>query len=358
MTRRPATRRATASLNVQNPRVVRWLFEKFHGTWLGPTRTPQTRELRSESAELKSGRAEFQDGERFFRHFHGRLQHDDLRGKDVLDVGCGFGGRALYYAEVCGAASVHGVEVTNEVVERCRRLASELGSSNASFSIGHAESLPFGEGTFDAVVSFDVLEHCDDPRAAVAEIARVLRPSGRAWNVFPTYKGARSSHLSYITDVPLLHRIFHPDTLIAVANELLEREPSEIRPGLQPHPSWTSLGHYTLPRLNGMTLAEARTIFARTPSLSCEPFIVTPVVDPQLSWRQMKAAMGSSRLAAGIVFAAAHTLAGWQRLLPLPEFLVQNIAVCATKLQLSGVDDDEILSAAVGSQAGSLSDLR
>ncbi len=331
MTDRVVTRRATASLNVQNPRVVRWLFDKSRGTWLGPTRTPQTTELRSDGAGLKSGRAEFQDGERFFRHFHGGLQHADLRGNDVLDVGCGFGGRALYYAEVCGAASVHGVEVTNEVVERCRRLASELGSSKTTFSVGRAEDLPFREGTFDAVVSFDVLEHCDDPRAAVGEIARVLRPNGRTWNVFPTYKGARSSHLAYISDVPLLHRIFHPDTLIDIANELLEGEPSEIRPGLQPRPSWTSLGHYTLPRLNGMTLAEARTIFTGTSGLSCERFIVTPVVDPQLSWQQMKTAVGSSRLAAAIVFAAAHTLAGWQRFLPLPEFLVQNIAVCATK---------------------------
>jgi 2-polyprenyl-3-methyl-5-hydroxy-6-metoxy-1,4-benzoquinol methylase len=331
VTRRVVTRRATASLNVQNRRIIRWLFENSRGTWLGPTRTPQTTELRSEGAGLKSGRAEFQDGERFFRHFHGRLKHDHLRGRDVLDVGCGFGGRALYYAEVCGAASVHGVEVTNEVVERCQRLASEFGSSKVSFSVGRAEDLPFRERTFDAVVSFDVLEHCDDPRAAVGEIARVLRPNGRTWNVFPTYKGARSSHLAYITDIPLLHRIFHPDTLIDIVNELLEREPSDIRPSLQPRPSWTSLGHYTLPRLNGMTLAEARTIFMGTPGLSRQRFIVTPVVDPQLSWQQMKAAVGSSRLAAAIVFAAAHTLAVWQRFLPLPESLVQNIAVYARK---------------------------
>jgi hypothetical protein len=80
-----------------------------------------------------------------------------------------------------------------------------------------------------------------------------------------------------------------------------------------------------------MTLAEARTIFTSTPGLACDRIIVTPVVDPQLSWHQMKVAVGSSRLAAAGAFAAAHTLAAWQRLLPLPEVLVQNIAVCATK---------------------------
>jgi hypothetical protein len=45
----------------------------------------------------------------------------------------------------------------------------------------------------------------------------------------------------------------------------------------------------------------------------------------------MKAALGSSRLAAAIAFVAAHTLAGWQRFLPLPELLVQNIAICARR---------------------------
>lgn len=247
-----------------------------------------------------------------------------------MDVGCGFGGRSVYYAEVCGAASVQGVEVTDEVVDRCRRLAEEL-NSQASFTVGRAEALPFPDSSFDAVVSFDVLEHCDDPRLAVSEIARVLRPGGQTWNVFPTYKGARSSHLAYMTDIPLLHRVFHPDTLINVANELLEKDPSENKPGLQPSPSWTSLGHYTLPRLNGMTLKEARAIFTETPGLSCERFVVTPLVDPQLTWQQMKEAVGSSRIAAGVVFTASHSLSAWQRLLPLPEFLVQNIAVCTTK---------------------------
>ena len=172
--------------------MVRWLFERSRGTWFGPSRTPQTTELRASGTELRSGRTEFDDGPRFFRHFHGALHPHDLRDLKILDVGCGFGGRAIYYAEVCGAATVTGVEVTEAVVERCRALAEELHSSRTTFAVGRAEDLPFEDATFDAVISFDVLEHCDDPRVAVQQIARVLKPGGRAWNVFPTYKGARS----------------------------------------------------------------------------------------------------------------------------------------------------------------------
>src|SRR6266404_4465310 len=48
-----------------------------------------------------------------------------------------------------------------------------------------AESLSFPEGAFDLVVSCDVLEHLNDPTAAMEEIARVLRPGGRAILTFP-----------------------------------------------------------------------------------------------------------------------------------------------------------------------------
>jgi len=206
---------------------------------------------------------------------------------------------------------------------------SERSVRSAAFTVGTGEDLPFPDSTFDTVVSFDVLEHCDDPRKMVNETVRVLKPGGQTWNVFPTYKGARSSHLTYINSLPMLHRVFHPDTLIQVANEMLALEPNGNRPSLQPSPSWSSLGHYTLPWLNGLTLKEARRIFTGS-GLDCE-FIVTSLIDSQLSWQEMKDAVGSSRVAAGVAFTVAHTLSGWQRVLPLPEFLVQNIAVSATK---------------------------
>jgi SAM-dependent methyltransferase len=287
-------------------------------------------ELRRGGEGLRAGHAEFRDGARFFRHFDGSLRPEDLRGKKILDVGCGFGGRTVYYAQNCGALSVHGVETTSAKVELCRRFAAERGAATTSFSVAYVEDLAFPDASFDTVLSFDVLEHCEDPRKAVKEITRVLRQGGKAWNVFPTYKGARSSHLGYLTQLPV-HRIFHPDMLIAVVNEFIATEGGRLRIGSQPSPSWSSLGHYTLPRLNGMTLKEAREIFRTTPALKCQRLIVTPLIDPQLSRREMEAALGSSKVRGLLAFAFAHTLRGWERLFPLPELLIQNIAVCAEK---------------------------
>ena len=43
---------------------------------------------------------------------------------------------------------------------------------------GAADALPFTDGSFDTVVAFQVLEHCEEPAAVVAEAHRVLRPGG------------------------------------------------------------------------------------------------------------------------------------------------------------------------------------
>lgn len=48
-----------------------------------------------------------------------------------------------------------------------------------------AEALSLGDATVDLVVSCDVLEHVNEPQLAIAEIARVLRPGGRALLTFP-----------------------------------------------------------------------------------------------------------------------------------------------------------------------------
>lgn len=56
------------------------------------------------------------------------------------------------------------------------------------------EALPFPNGSFDVVGAFDVVEHCADEAAALAEITRVLRPGGRLLLSVPAYEWAWSEH--------------------------------------------------------------------------------------------------------------------------------------------------------------------
>lgn len=250
-------RRRTGSLCVRQPGLLRQAIASTQGTVLGPLVTPQAFELSTPGEDLASGHREYEDGPSFFAHFHGRLTLDDLRGRDVLDLGCGYGGRTVYYAREGRVREIHGIDISEEVMRRCALLARELRAPRARFEMGRAEALPYGDGSFDLVLSYDVLEHVEDPATSLLEIARVLRPGGAAWLVFPSYLGALSSHLDYLTRIPALHRVFDPLTIIEVVNEFLDSEPERLGVGLQPPPRMTPVGREALPSLNGMCAREA-----------------------------------------------------------------------------------------------------
>ena len=94
-------------------------------------------------------------------------------GADVLDAGCGVGYGTAYLSEV--AASVIGVDVSAEAIAYATR---RYAGSRTSFRRMDVTALEFADASFDAVCSFETLEHVRDAGAAVREAARVLRPGG------------------------------------------------------------------------------------------------------------------------------------------------------------------------------------
>lgn len=95
------------------------------------------------------------------------------RGHRVLEVGCGTGCDLLQFARH-GARAV-GVDITPEHL----RLARERVGRLAEVREADATSLPFSDGSFDYVYSHGVIHHIENPRKAVEEILRVLKPGGR-----------------------------------------------------------------------------------------------------------------------------------------------------------------------------------
>jgi ubiquinone/menaquinone biosynthesis C-methylase UbiE len=92
--------------------------------------------------------------------------------RHVLDVGCG-DGQVSRVARSVGAEVVIGVDPTwNQI-----RVAVERGGGPA-YAQSDAVSLPFPDGCFDTVVACLVFEHVRGADAAIAEVARVLRPGG------------------------------------------------------------------------------------------------------------------------------------------------------------------------------------
>ena len=101
------------------------------------------------------------------------LAAEELAGADrVLDVGCG-DGQVSRLATRLGASLVVGVDPTRNQID----VAAKRGE--AHFARAGADSLPFADETFDAVVACLVFEHIREVDAAISEVARVLRSGGR-----------------------------------------------------------------------------------------------------------------------------------------------------------------------------------
>ena len=96
----------------------------------------------------------------------------------MLDVGCGIGLDACELRRLVGAAGrVVGIDYREEMTAEARR-RSEAASFRPEFLVGEAHRLNFHDHTFDACRADRVLQHLDDPRAALAEMVRVARPGG------------------------------------------------------------------------------------------------------------------------------------------------------------------------------------
>ena len=94
-------------------------------------------------------------------------------GMDLLDVGCGPGSITADLARLVAPGRVVGVEPALRVVERARAAYPEV-----HFVVGDGYALDLADDSFDVVHAHQVLQHLEDPVAALREMARVTRPGG------------------------------------------------------------------------------------------------------------------------------------------------------------------------------------
>jgi ubiquinone/menaquinone biosynthesis C-methylase UbiE len=107
------------------------------------------------------------------------LEGHDIKGKTVLDIGCGAGGVDLELVRTHGAAYVTGIDVEDGVLARARQHVTAAGLQERIGLIKVAPGpLPFPPETFDVVFSKDSIVHIPDKHALMAEVARVLKPGG------------------------------------------------------------------------------------------------------------------------------------------------------------------------------------
>jgi demethylmenaquinone methyltransferase / 2-methoxy-6-polyprenyl-1,4-benzoquinol methylase len=113
---------------------------------------------------------------RWRRFLASRVPGDALR---VLDVACGTAAVSIELARQVPARSVTGIDQSTDMLAAGRaRVASAGLADRIELLEGRAESLPFGDTEFDALTFTYLLRYVEDPRATMAELARVVRPGG------------------------------------------------------------------------------------------------------------------------------------------------------------------------------------
>jgi SAM-dependent methyltransferase len=103
-------------------------------------------------------------------------------GATVADLGFGGGaGLSLLLDRVGPSGTVHGVEISDEMLARARgRHADAVAAGRLVLHAGALQQLPLQDGTVDGLVTTNTVYFVDDVAEVFAELARVLAPSGRA----------------------------------------------------------------------------------------------------------------------------------------------------------------------------------
>lgn len=112
------------------------------------------------------------------RYLFARRQIPDIEQKDVLDLACGFGYGSNMLASK--AKSVTGGDISaipiNLAQLKYTSGIARKARDNLTFAVMDAQNLSFPANSYDAVVSFETLEHVPEPEKMVSEASRVLKP--------------------------------------------------------------------------------------------------------------------------------------------------------------------------------------
>ena len=153
------------------------------------------------------------------------FQGIDLRGKDILDFGCGDGALSLFLATQSSPASVTGIDLNADAIERAneaKRLTTLQLPDRVNFIQGSVDGLPVTDGSVDVLVAFDCLEHVMSPLPIFRDWFRVLRPGGKCLLEWFPFKGPWGPHMEVLIPVPWAHVLFGQAAMFRAAERLYD----------------------------------------------------------------------------------------------------------------------------------------
>jgi len=144
-----------------------------------------------------------------------------IPGGRALEIGCGRGVGIEVIMELFGAGSVDAFDLDPRMVRQAKNRARRFGGK-ARVWVGDAERISAENGEYDAVFDFGILHHVPDWRAAIREVARVLKPGGRFYveDVLAAWTANRLARRFF--DHPAHGRFDAPALLAALVESGLE----------------------------------------------------------------------------------------------------------------------------------------
>ena len=146
-----------------------------------------------------------------YEHVRGSV---DLKGLRVLEVSCGHGGGASFFARTYAPAEYVGLDLNAEAIRHCQARHQVAG---LAFEVGDAQKLPFADGSFDVVMNVEA-SHCyPDFPGFVDEVARVLKPGGRFCHADLRYRSGVDEWVAALVKHPRLRldemRLINPEVI-------------------------------------------------------------------------------------------------------------------------------------------------
>ena len=143
------------------------------------TQTGGPSDIVQRHAEIESGRLPEMLGVSIVERIHierYRFAATVLRDGAVLDIASGIGYGTNMLSQEARVAHITGVDVSPEAIAKAK---GSYSSAKLTFQLVDGKRLPFDDGSFDTVVSFETVEHTADRPAFLSELRRVLRDDGK-----------------------------------------------------------------------------------------------------------------------------------------------------------------------------------
>ena len=140
----------------------------------------------------------------------------------VLDVGCGLGGKELFYL-LNGAKSVTGLDISQtnaRIAQSCFVEREPDTSRRPGLVVADAAAMPFADNSFGLAICTYTFEHLADPARVLDEIQRVIKPGAEVFISFPPYFSPWGAHLTDWIHFPWCQVLFSEKALLNVARAI------------------------------------------------------------------------------------------------------------------------------------------